>query len=110
LAQDVKNILPLDNTPVTASLTKPGSRAIYTFTGKEGQRVFMDISQSTLPDQCGGITLTTPDGSPIESGCIINGKGRLKEQGVVLPQSGEYTFSIDPGDNIVGDVSVRGRM
>jgi hypothetical protein len=110
LVEDYKAELTIDGPPVTAKLTKPGSIALLTFSGSAGQRVFVEIPTTTLPSQCGGITLEAPDGSSLDSGCIINGKGNLNEKGIMLPQTGMYTIRINPSETVTGEVTVKVRL
>lgn len=91
----------------TASLTKPGSVAFFTFTGSAGQRIYIDLPSSNLPSQCGLLTLRAPDGDGIGSGCVINGRGNLNEDGITLPATGTYAITLDPNANDTGKTTIR---
>ncbi len=97
----------IDGQTLTARLEKPGSIAQLTFNGVAGQRVFIDLPTSELPSQCGILQLRQPDGSTVGSGCIINGKGNLTDDGVVLPATGRYTIVLDPNDSATGATTVK---
>jgi hypothetical protein len=75
-----------------------------TFSGTAGQRVFVDILRSTLPDQCGLIYLAEPDGTTIASSCATKGTGYL--DGTLLPVTGKYTLILRP-DTGAGEVHLR---
>ncbi|HSX00348.1 MAG TPA: VWD domain-containing protein [Patescibacteria group bacterium] len=101
--------IDVDGAPVSVSLKKPGSMASLTFSGQTGQRIFIDLPSSELPSQCGLLVLHAPDGSAIGSGCVINHKGNLNDDGVVLPATGTYTITLDPGAADTGTTVVRVR-
>lgn len=100
------NITP-DGSALTAKLSQPGSVAELSFSGIAGQKVFVDFSKGTIPDQCGGISLQAPDGSLFGSVCLSNGAGVLDEKGTVLPTTGTYKVSIDPSEKNTGEITVR---
>ena len=106
-AVDQRIALPADGTAVTAKVEQPGAVAVLTFAGQAGQRVFVEVSSTDLPSQCGLLDLRGPDGAAIESGCVINGKGGLREDGTVLPQTGTYQLIVDPADRVIGTAQLR---
>lgn len=69
------------------------------FTGTAGQKIAVDASSSTLPDQCGVLSLLQPDGTVLAGGCIINGSGSTV---VTLPASGPYIVLVDPSGRGTG--------
>ena len=99
--------IKMNGSTQTFTLKKPGSKAFFTFNGAAGQRVFVDIPKSDFPSQCGIVFLKIPDGTHAGSGCVINHKGNLSDDGYVLPQSGIYTITIDPDDAATGTSSIR---
>jgi hypothetical protein len=64
--------------------------------------VFVDVSDSSLPDQCSPLELLDPAGKRLASGCVINGTGDI--EGTVLPADGMYTVMVDPGNRSIGYV------
>jgi hypothetical protein len=92
-------------TPTTLTAAGLGALAERTFQGTAGQKVFVDAMSSTLPDQCGVLSLRAPDGSVLEGGCVINGAGFI--DGVVLPAAGTYTIRMDPAERGVGAVQLK---
>lgn len=101
--------LSIGGPAATINLTKAGSAAHFTFNGSAGQRVYVDIPKSSIPNQCGGVYLEGSGGQRVGSGCIINGKGDINKDGIVLPASGEYKVTVDPSEASTGDVTVKVR-
>ncbi|MET8230363.1 hypothetical protein ABZS77_06765 [Micromonospora sp. NPDC005298] len=50
------------------------------------------------------LELRAPDGSPITSGCGVNGAGDIGP--TVLPASGTYTLVVDPSGVATGQVTL----
>ncbi|MFO0728964.1 MAG: hypothetical protein U1E65_34610 [Myxococcota bacterium] len=94
-----------DGGPVTVRVAAAGATASVTFEAAAATKIFLDITASTLPDQCGVATLTGPTGAYIVSGCIIDGRGLI--DGTVLPDTGRYTITIDPDGSATGTAVLR---
>ena len=77
----------------------------HTFTGQTGERVFVDVVSSDLPDSCGVLDLHAPDGRQLNSGCIINGEGHVDS--TTLPVTGEYAVAVDPTGTATGRARLR---
>ncbi|WP_203687854.1 VWD domain-containing protein [Catellatospora coxensis] len=107
LAVDQRLDLPVDGDAVTVRIDRPGAVGVLTFTGRIGQRVFIEVPSTDLPSQCGGLELRGPDGDVVESGCVINGRGGLREEGTELPATGTYQLIVDPNDRATGTAQVR---
>ncbi|HKR81665.1 MAG TPA: VWD domain-containing protein [Candidatus Saccharimonadales bacterium] len=101
--------ISIDGAPIAVNLKKPGSIANLTFSAGAGQRVYVDLPSSELPSQCGLLVLRGPDGAVLGDGCVINHKGGLNEDGIVLPSSGTYTITLDPNAADTGLTMVRAR-
>lgn len=95
--------------PNMITLARPGSIAQLTFAGKAGQRVYVDISGSTLPSQCGGFTMHMPNGDNA-NGCIIGEVSNLEAGGTILPVSGNYVITVDPSEANTGRFTIRVRQ
>jgi hypothetical protein len=94
----------MDGPVVTTSIGQSGASATFTFDGTAGQRVFLDVPSSTLPDDCGTLSLRGPDNAVIASGCIINGAGSI--EGTVLPVTGTYSIVVDPRTGATGNIQL----
>jgi hypothetical protein len=88
----------------TLSVTKPGSSLVATFTGKAGQRAYIDVTATTLPDMCGVPALRDPSGITVGLGCLKGGTGYL--DGTLLKDTGTYQIVIAPG-NATGSITFR---
>ncbi|MFI7211885.1 VWD domain-containing protein [Micromonospora maritima] len=104
-AKDSGGTLQPNGPAVTASIEQPGARARYRFTGAKGERVYVEVPESTLPDQCSPLELRDADGQLLGSGCVINGVGEV--DGTVLPADGTYTVVVDPVERGTGTATLR---
>lgn len=102
---DQNSAITPDGPGVTATINKPGVVSYHAFNAQAGQRVYVDITRSTLASQCGNVHILKPNGSELTSGCIINGKGEINT--VVLPESGQYKISLNPGGTATGTAQLR---
>jgi hypothetical protein len=105
VSQDSVGAIEPNGAPVDLGLEQPGAIARYTFTGRAGQRVFLDVSESSLPHQCSPLELRDPGDRLLGSGCVINGVGDI--EGTVLPADGTYTVVVDPNDRTIGTVHMQ---
>jgi hypothetical protein len=94
----------LDGPTATMRIGQPGDVAKLTFTATAGQKMYVDVVSSTLPDECGMIGLRDPADKPVANGCVIGGKGRI--DAVILPATGTYTIVLDPNGNATGEAVV----
>ena len=104
VAQDTESTIEPNGPVLAASMEQPGALARYRFTGTAGQRVFMDVPDSSLPDQCSPLELRDQADKVLATGCVINGVGDI--EGTVLPADGTYTVVVDPRDRAIGYVHV----
>ena len=87
-----------------ADITSPGSIAKTMITGHKGDRVLVDVTATTLPDQCQVITLRGADDNVVASGCTTVGTSM---QGVVLPADGPYTVYVAPTGGATGTAALK---
>ncbi|MFC4145663.1 VWD domain-containing protein [Micromonospora mangrovi] len=104
-ARDTVGTLQPNGPAVSASIEQPGAVARYRFTGSAGQRIYLEVPESSLRDQCSPLELRGPDGRTLSSGCVINGSGEV--DGTLLPADGAYTVLVDPVDRTIGTVTLR---
>jgi hypothetical protein len=105
VARDTEGTIDPAGAPMSAAIEHPGSLVRYRFTAAAGQRVFVDVPASTLPDQCSPLGLYDPDDRLVASGCVIDGAGDI--EGPVLTKGGTYTVVVDPESRTIGTVVVR---
>lgn len=104
IADQTGNIEP-DGAPVNASIEKPGIVSRFTFPGQANQKVFVTLSEVTLPAQCGGINIRQPGGGILKTGCMLSDTGVIDTS--ILPETGTYTLELDPSGNNTGTAMVR---
>lgn len=104
-AHDQEQSISPDGPEVTAEIGQPGAVARFTFTGRAGQKVFLDVPTATAPSQCSPLQLTGPDDAVLTSGCVINGQGYI--DATVLPDTGDYTIVVDLRDRDTGRATLR---
>ncbi|MFJ1539437.1 VWD domain-containing protein [Micromonospora chalcea] len=104
-ARDSDGTLQPNGPAVTATVEQPGARARYRFTGRAGERVYVEVPTSSLTDQCSPLELRDADGRLLRSGCVINGVGEI--DGTVLPADGTYTVVVDPTERGTGTTTLR---
>ncbi|PZG23882.1 hypothetical protein C1I95_02355 [Micromonospora craterilacus] len=104
-ARDNGGTLQPNGPAVTATVDQPGARARYRFTGQAGERVYVEVPESTLTDQCSTLQLRDADGQLLRSGCVVNGTGEI--DGTLLPADGTYTVLVDPTERTTGTVTLR---
>ncbi|MER6617480.1 VWD domain-containing protein [Streptomyces xantholiticus] len=95
----------VDGPKLVASIAQAGAASRFRFSGSAGQRVFVDVPVSTLPDQCDVLKLLGPGDEVLAGGCVTNGKGGI--DGTVLPTTGDYTLLVDPADRTTGTAHLR---
>jgi hypothetical protein len=91
--RDQTIVTTVDGPPSEIGIAQPGAKGLVTFDGAAGERVRVTVTDATLPDQCGAITLKAPDQSNVTTGCI-GGSGTFTTTG--LPAAGTYTLVVDP--------------
>lgn len=84
------------------TIATPGDTATLTFPGTAGTKIYIDITMSDLPNECGELRLSGPDGAGIGIGCVINGVGSVDT--TLLPSTGQYTLSLGSRQNATGSM------
>jgi von Willebrand factor type D domain/Effector protein len=104
LSQDQVIPATVGGPAVTATIAAPGDQAQVSFTVTAGQKVFVDATNVSLPDQCGALELNGPGNDDLALGCIADKSGYI--DGLVLPTSGNYTISINPSGESTGSATI----
>ena len=104
---DVTGPVTVNGPPVSASLTTPGQRGRWTFSGTSGQRVRAAVNASTVPwcSIYNSFGILKPDGSPLGTQWNMCA-GAITAQ-LTLPSDGIYTLLADPGGSNTGTVTAR---
>jgi YD repeat-containing protein len=100
---DVTGTITIDGATVTPTLTVPGQRARYTFTGTAGQWVNIGFSSVSITSST--VTLLKPDSTSLGSTSISTGGGSL-DPTAALPTSGTYTILVDPAGLYTGSMTL----
>ncbi|MBM0205931.1 VWD domain-containing protein [Micromonospora sp. STR1s_5] len=102
---DEEKTLTLDGPAVRATLAQPGAVSRLSFDGRAGQKVFLQVTDATVPDRCNLLRLRDPVGEQVASGCVIGGQGHV--DGFVLPATGRYVLEVDGTSTDTGSAEVR---
>ncbi|WP_410817055.1 VWD domain-containing protein [Micromonospora sp. 050-3] len=102
---DEEKTLTLDGPAVRATLAQPGAVSRLAFDGRAGQKVFLQVTDATVPDRCNLLRLRDPAGEQVASGCVIGGQGHV--DGFVLPATGRYVLEVDGTSTDAGSANVR---
>lgn len=100
---DVSGTITIDGATVTPTLTVPGQRARYTFTGTAGQWVNLGFTAVTIASST--VSLLKPDGTTLVSTSIGTGGGSL-DPTTPLPTTGTYTIVVDPFGLMTGTMTL----
>ncbi|WP_405177746.1 VWD domain-containing protein [Nocardia sp. NBC_01377] len=104
-ATDHTAAITIDGTADTATVGQPGAVSTLGFDAVAGQKIFIEATEATLPDECNVLSLRDPDGQFLAGGCVIGGKGYV--DGTVLPRAGRYTVLVDPHGDTSGQTRIR---
>ena len=104
-ATDQSGTIRVDGEAVKATIAQPGAIASLTFAGTAGQKVYITVDSSNVPNTCGALILRGPDGGAINQGCIINGGGGI--DATVLPTAGQYAIDLDLPAEATGEAVIR---
>jgi YD repeat-containing protein len=100
---DVTGTITIDGASVTPTLTVPGQRARYTFTGTAGQWVNLGLTSVTINSST--VSMLKPDGTTLVSTSISTGGGSL-DPTIVLPTTGTYMIVVDPVGLATGNMTL----
>jgi hypothetical protein len=95
----------VDGAAVTGTVRMPGAVATWSFTAPDTHRVFINVPTGQTRNECGNIVLLAPDGTKVNSGCVIDGAGYIDASDV--PGNGPYRVVYDPGGAITGQIDVQ---
>ncbi len=100
---DVTGTITIDGATVIPSLTVPGQRARYTFSGTAGQWVNLGLTSVTVSSST--VSMLKPDGTTLVSAFIGTSGGSL-DPTTALPTTGTYTIVVDPSGLATGSMTL----
>ncbi|NOT24138.1 MAG: RHS repeat protein [Nitrospiraceae bacterium] len=100
---DVTGTITIDGSSVTPTLTVPGQRARYTFSGTAGQWVNLGLSSVSITSST--VSMLKPDGTTLVSTSISTSGGSL-DPTTALPTTGTYTIVVDPTSTYTGSLTL----
>lgn len=100
---DVTGTIAIDGATVTPTLTVPGQRARYTFSGTAGQWVNLGLTAVSISSST--VSMLKPDGTTLVSTSIGTGGGSL-DPTTALPTTGTYTVVVDPVGLATGSMTL----
>jgi hypothetical protein len=103
VAADVTGTLVADDPAQLVSIPSPGQVARLSFSGSQGDRVSLDISEVTIPNA--KVKINKPDGSELASVTVSSTEAFLDTK--TLPVNGTYKVVVDPTSADTGDVTLQ---
>ncbi|BFU89616.1 MAG: hypothetical protein NTAFB01_08030 [Nitrospira sp.] len=100
---DVTGTITINGATVSPTLTVPGQRARYTFSGTAGQWVNLGLTAVTMTSS--NVSMFKPDGSTLASTGIGTAGGSLDPVSA-LPTTGTYTIVVDPSGLATGTMTL----
>jgi YD repeat-containing protein len=105
---DYSNTITAGGSAVTVSITTPGQNGSVTFSGTNGQRVFLNGTNGTISAQvltCDvSVTIRKPDTTVLAGPVCMEGTGWIDLQ--TLPSTGTYTIEVDPLAAATGNLTL----
>jgi hypothetical protein len=102
---DVTGSTRIDGPAVQVTTTKPGQRAMLTFSGTTGQRIRAVATRvSSTGPLFWPLAILKPDGTTLSS--VLTGSGSASVGPTTLPATGTYTVLLDPYTTSTGTASV----
>jgi subtilisin family serine protease len=90
---DIAGTIALGGTPTRVDMGTPGQNAKLTFSGTAGQRISINIDQSSLSQAY--VSITNPDGSMLVNNTLFATTPAFVDTRT-LPATGTYTITVDP--------------
>lgn len=99
---DISGTLTVGASAITSTISNPGQRALYTFSGTASQQVTVHITSNTITGV--SVKILKPDGSTLYQTSSSASSFNLATQ--TLPTTGTYTVVIDPDTAKIGSLDV----
>src|SRR5688500_10258226 len=98
-----------DGTPLTVTTTSAGENARATFSGTDGQRISLDISEVTIGTSgcCSTeVWIAKPDGTQLFKKTLVGLNGAFLNT-KTLPSNGTYKIKLDPQGTAKASATLR---
>jgi hypothetical protein len=98
-----------DGTPLTVTTTSAGENARATFSGTDGQRISLDISEVTIGTSgcCSmEVWIAKPDGTQLFKKTLVGRNGAFLNT-KTLPSNGTYKIMLDPQGTAKGSATLK---
>lgn len=102
VAHDFMSSITPGGSPVTVNLTTVGQNAELTFSGTFGERVSLNLTNSTFPQCSLNASIVNPDGTTLTSLSCADHFGFVDTQ--TLPVTGTYTILVTPTNASTGSI------
>ncbi len=89
---------------VLLSIDKAGGSASFSFTANAGERLFIEVPVTSLPDDCDPLQLFAPASTKLAQGCIVSNEGFIDT--LTAPTTGAYSLSVVPTTATTGKARV----
>jgi hypothetical protein len=100
---DVSGAIAPGGTPARVDMGTPGQNAKLTFSGTAGQRVSLNVSQSSLSQAY--VSIQNPDGSMLVNNTLFATTPAFVDVRT-LPATGTYTITVDPQGATTGGATL----
>src|SRR5439155_17774589 len=100
---DVSGTLTPGGPSATANMGTAGQNAKYTFSGTAGERISLNVSQSTLSQAY--VSIAKPDGTSFAGNTLFATNGNFVDTRT-LPVAGTYTITVDPQGTATGSATL----
>jgi hypothetical protein len=94
LSSDTLGTIGIDGSSVTATISRPGENARYTFTGSTGQLLSVSITPGGLS---GTVYVLRPDGNTLDFAQFYGSSGNAITPPALPSPGGTYTLKVEPG-------------
>jgi len=102
---DAASTIVAGGSPATVTMTTPGQNSLLTFSGTAGQRVTLNVNFGLSSGWCNHLSIQNPDGTSLLGDTLLCGASSFVDV-LVLPATGTYTISLDPGGFNVGTATL----
>lgn len=100
---DISGVIAPNGSPVTITTTVPGQNGLLNFDGTAGQRVSLQMTNSSFGGNCVYARILDPTNTSVAFQCLTSSNNFLEP--VSLPLTGSYTLVLDPAGVTTGSAT-----